>query len=73
MNPYQPENLVHTIVALVFYLIMAGFFIYSLLALYGLLKFGRSKILSVTVAIIYLVLAAGLYSTAVINLNNIKY
>jgi uncharacterized membrane protein YqhA len=78
MNPnlppvYQPNNLIATIIALVFYLLMAGFILYSLVALYSLLRFGRNKILGVLVAIIYLVISAGLYAAAVSNLNAIKF
>ena len=77
MNPtlppvYQPNNLVGTIVALVFYILMAGFVLYSLVALYALLRFGRNKILALLVSILYLIIIAGLYAAAVGNLNNIK-
>jgi hypothetical protein len=74
MNPiYQPTSLGHAIVALVFYIISAGFVIYSLLALYALARYGRSKSLVAAVSVLYFIIAAGLYSAAVLNLNNIKF
>jgi len=74
MNPpiYNPTNLGTTIVALIFYILMAGFVLYSLVALYALLRFGRSKILSIIVSILYLIISAGLYAAAVGNLGAIK-
>ena len=74
MTPvYQPTSIANTIVALIFYIIMAGFVIYSLFALYALLRFGKSKILSIVVALIYLIFCASLYAAAVANLNAIKF
>jgi hypothetical protein len=73
MNAYQPTNLGTTILALVFYIIMVGFVIYSLLAIYALLRFGRSKMLGIVVSLLYLIIAAGLYAAAVSNLNNIHF
>ena len=73
MNPiYQPNTLGHSILALVFYILMAGLMLYSLLALYALLKFGRNTILGIIIAILYLIFTASLYSAAVANLNQIK-
>lgn len=71
MNPYQPTTLGHTIIAVIFYLVMATFMIYSLLALYALLRFGRSKILGTAVSILYLIIIASLYAAAVTNLDKI--
>ncbi len=68
---YQPSTLGHTILALVFYILMAGFILYSLLALYALLRYGRSKILVIFVSILYLIITASLYAAAIGNLNNI--
>jgi hypothetical protein len=75
MNPsvYQPTGLGTTIVALVFYIFMAGFVLYSLIALYALLRFGRSKIVSILVSILYLIMTASLYAAAVGNLNQIHF
>ena len=70
---YQPTGLGTTILALVFYLLMAGFILYSLLALYALLRFGRSKILAIIVSILYLIMTASLYAAAVGNLNMIHF
>jgi hypothetical protein len=72
MIPYQPTNLVTTIIALIFYLLMAGFVLYSLLALYTLLRFGRSTILGIIISILYLIITASLYAAAVQNLNAIQ-
>ena len=72
MSSYQPTSFGHSILALIFYLLMAGFVLYSLLALYALLKFGRTKILAIVVSLLYLIVMAGLYAAAVGNLNNIN-
>ena len=75
MNPpvYQPTSLGATILALVFYIFMAGFVLYSLLSMYSLIRFGRSKILAIIVSLLYLVISASLYAAAVGNLNKIKF
>lgn len=70
---YQPSTLPGTILALVFYLLMAGFVLYSLIALYSLLRYGRSRILTIIISIIYLIISAGLYAAAVSNLNAIHF
>ncbi len=71
MPVYQPSTLGHTVLALVFYILMAGFMLYSLLALYALLRHGRSKVLVIIVSIIYLIISGSLFAAAVANLNNI--
>jgi len=68
---YEPTNLVGTVVALLFYLIMAGFIIYSLIAIYSLLRYSRNRILALTVAILYLIISSGLYVAAISNLSQI--
>ncbi len=68
---YQPSTLGHTILALVFYILMAGFLLYSLLALYTLMRHGRSKILVIIISILYLIIAGSLFAAAVGSLNNI--
>jgi len=73
MNPYQPTSFGNSILAIFFYLLMAAFVLYSLLALYSLLRFGRSKVLATIVSILYLIITAGLYAAAVSNLNAIKF
>lgn len=70
---YQPSSLGTTLVALVFYILMAGYILYTLIALYALLRFGRSTILAIIVSILYLLISAGLYAAAVGNLSNIKF
>ncbi len=69
----QTNNLISSAVSIVFYLLMAGFVVYSMLALYSLLKFGNSRILGVTVSLIYLVVSAILYAAALSNLGNLKF
>jgi len=56
----------------IFYIILVVFLLYSLLAIYALLKEGRSKSLSIIVTLVYLAMATAIYFTAVIHLNNIK-
>lgn len=73
MNAYEPSSLGSSILGLIFYIIMAGFVIYSLLSIYALLRYGRSKLLAIGVAILYLIISASLYAVAVGNLNNIKF
>lgn len=73
MPTYQPTSIVSTILGLIFYLLMAGFMLYSLLTIYSLLRFGRSRILGIIVSILYLIITAGLYAAAVSNLNAIKF
>ncbi|MBI3952673.1 MAG: hypothetical protein HY336_01825 [Candidatus Doudnabacteria bacterium] len=74
MNPvYQPTNLTNSIIALVFYLIMAGFAIYSMLTMYALIRFGKSKLVAFGVCLLYLIISASLYSAAVDNLGLIKF
>lgn len=70
---YQPTTLGTTLLALVFYVLMSGFVIYSTLGLYALLRFGRSMILGMVVSLLYLIISAGLYAAAVSNLNSIKF
>lgn len=72
-NVYQPTSIATSILALIFYLLMAGFVLYSILALYALIRFGRSKILTIIVSLLYLIISAGLYAAAVFNLNAIKF
>ncbi len=73
MAPYQQGSLIQTILALIFYIIMAGFAFYSILAIYTLLRYARSKPLALAVVLLYLVISSGLYAAALINLNSIKF
>jgi len=68
---YEPNSLVHTIIALVFYVIMAGTVLYTLIALYALLKYGHNKLLAIGVSIFYLIIWASLFAAAVVNLNQV--
>ena len=74
MTPiYQPVSLIDSVIALVFYLIMAAFVFYSMLALYALIRFGKNKLLAFAVSLLYIVISAGLYSAAANNLNLLKF
>lgn len=73
LTAYQPTSFWHTILALFFYLLMAGYIIYSFLSVYALLRFGRSKFVAATVTIVYMIISIGLYAAAQANLNNIAF
>ncbi|MBI2356012.1 MAG: hypothetical protein HYV13_02305 [Candidatus Doudnabacteria bacterium] len=73
LTVYEPTNLIHTIIALVFYVLMAGFALYSFLALYALNRFGRSKLVSASVSLLYIIIAASLFAAAQTDLNSIKF
>lgn len=68
---YQPNALPHTILALVFYVLMFGFVAYSFLTLYTLNKYGRSKILAAAVSLVYVIIIASIFAAAQTSLNNI--
>jgi hypothetical protein len=71
MNSFDPASLGSSIVTIIFYLLMATFAIYSLIAIYSLLRYGRSKTVGALVAVIYIVIVAGLYAAAQTSLNNL--
>ncbi len=64
--------MINNLLSIVFYLIIAAFVIYSIIAIYSLLRYGRTKILNLTVIVFYLVISAGLYAAAVSSLNKIQ-
>jgi hypothetical protein len=68
----QNPNLIYSIVTIAFYLILFAFIIYSLLATYALLRYGRSKKIGLITAAVYIVICTGLFTFAIINLNNLK-
>ena len=70
---YEPSSLAHTLLALLFYVVTAGFILYSLMALYSLLRWGQSKITAILVSVFYLIIATSLYAAAIIKLNAIKF
>lgn len=72
-SAYQPSTLAHTILALFFYVIMLGLVVYSFLSLYALNKYGRSKLLAVSVSLLYIIIIASIFAAAQINLNEIKF
>jgi len=51
---------------------MAVFVLYSLQAIYALLKFGRSKILGIIVSIVFMIISGSLYAAAVVILGKIN-
>ncbi|MBX4186936.1 MAG: hypothetical protein KW802_01600 [Candidatus Doudnabacteria bacterium] len=60
------------LISIIFYLLMVVFVLYSLLAIYSLLRFGRTKIMGIIMALLYLIICAALYASAVGNLNLLK-
>ncbi|HEV8601592.1 MAG TPA: hypothetical protein VGQ87_03285 [Patescibacteria group bacterium] len=73
LTAYQPTNFWHTILALAFYLLMAGYVVYSFFAIYALIRFGRSKFVATAVAMVYVVISVSLYVAASSNLNKITF
>ncbi|HEX9503527.1 MAG TPA: hypothetical protein VF974_04375 [Patescibacteria group bacterium] len=73
LQTYQPASFGHAIIALIFYLLMVGFVLYSFLAIYSLIRFGRTKVLGLIISILYLVISASLFAAAVANLNSINF
>ena len=71
-NPTISPNLINSIISVIFYLIMAVFVLYSLQAIYALLKFGRSKILGIIVSIVFMIISGSLYAAAVVILGKIN-
>ena len=59
------------IVNTIFYIFLAIFLLYTLLAIYALLRFGRTKIIGIVVSLVFLALSAALYVTALIHISNI--
>lgn len=70
---YEPSSLAHTLLALIFYIVTAGFILYSLMALYSLLRWGQSKITAILVSVFYLIITASLYAAAIVKLNAIRF
>ena len=71
-NPTVSPHLINSIISVIFYLIMAAFMLYSLQAIYTVLRFGRSKILAIIVCIVYLIISASLYFAAINYLERIN-
>ncbi len=59
------------IISLFFYLLMVALIVYSLIAIYSLLRYGRSQILGIGITLLYLIITASLYAAAVTNLNKL--
>lgn len=55
------------ILQILFYLLMGGFALYSFTMVYILLRYGKSKILGLSVAVFYFILIASLYGAALAN------
>jgi hypothetical protein len=66
---YQNSNPVYTILAIIFYVALIILAFYSLLAVYALLKFGRSRTVGIIISLCYLIITAGFYFAALTNLN----
>ena len=60
------------IVSIIFYLILVVYAIYSLIALYALLKFGQNKILGIVVSLVYLAFSLSFYFGSMVYINNLK-
>jgi hypothetical protein len=71
ISTYQPTSTGSSIVALVFYILMAIFIIYSLFAIYALLRYGRTRILGIVISLLYLIIAASIYLMGANNLNHL--
>lgn len=69
---YQPTSIGSTIVALIFYIVMGGFALYSLFAIYALIRFGRSRTLAVVITVTYIIISSSLFTAAVVSLNKIR-
>ncbi len=63
--------MINTIVSFIFHALMIVLAVYSLIAVYSLLRYGRSKSLGLVVSLLYLVIITSLYVAAVTNLNQI--
>jgi len=59
--------MLQTIATLIFDAMMLIIAIYSLVSVYVLLRFGKSKILGICVSIFYLVIMTSLYAAAAAN------
>ena len=57
----------------IFYLAMAALAVYSVLMMYALLRFGKSKILAMVLCAFYLILISTLYALASANFNQITF
>jgi hypothetical protein len=56
-----------------FYVVMGIFALYSFILIYALLRFGKSKILSLGVALFYFILITSLWSAALANFSQIPF
>lgn len=69
----QFANLGENLVEMIFHLIILGVAVYSILAVYALLKYGRSKILSLAVTLTYFFIVFTIYSSALWVLAKINF
>jgi hypothetical protein len=65
--------MISTIIHYVFFTLVLIMAVYSLTAIYALLRFGQNKTLAATVAIVYLVVCSSLFALAVTSLNKINF
>lgn len=66
-------SIIKLIVQILFYGLIGLLTVYSMIMIYVLLRFGKSKILALIVGAFYLVIMLSLYSAALINLSNIPF
>lgn len=65
--------MIELISQLIFGLLLVALALYSLAAIYALLRFGRSKTLGIVLTIFYLILMVSLYSAAQFNFDKIRF
>lgn len=56
---------------ILFYALMLLFAAYSIIMIYVLIRYGRSKILGLTLSTLYLIIILSLYTAAAINFNKL--
>lgn len=66
-------NILKTLVALIFYVFIGIFLLGSAMSVYTLVRYGKNKLLIVSVIATYVVIAASLYIVALSQFNGIKF
>lgn len=67
------ESLIKLVIEVIFYGAMLFLGFYSIIMIYVLLRFGKSKILGLIISVFYLILITSLYAAALENFNNIPF
>ncbi|MBI4050672.1 MAG: hypothetical protein HY396_01710 [Candidatus Doudnabacteria bacterium] len=65
--------IIKLLVQILFYGLMMILAFYSLLMVYVLLRFGKSKVLGLVLSAFYLILITSLYAAAIANFNQISF